>query len=70
MICASLNMNMNGSALGSITSTTQVWNAASKVDLVELSSQSSYAIPRIPGVGGEYIVQVTPDFDDTLEMGI
>ena len=68
-ISASLNMNMNGIMLGPITSMSQVLNGASKIDLVELSSQGPFVLPRIPGAGRDHIVYVAPDFDDALEFG-
>jgi hypothetical protein len=69
MISANLNMNMNGNQGTSITSMSQILNVASKVDMVELTSQDPALLPRIPGVGKNYVLQIAPDFDDALEIG-
>lgn len=69
-ISASLNMNLNGAMFGSITSTSQVLNTYSKLDLVEISSQMPPPLVRVPGAGKDQIVQVSPDFDDTLEFNL
>jgi len=63
-------MNMNGNMFASITSMSQILNAASKVDLVEMSSQLPPVLPRIPGAGKDHIVYVAPNFDDTMEFNV
>lgn len=70
MISANFNLSMNGNVFVSLTSTSQILNPASKVDLVYISAQNPALLPRVPGTGKEYVVQVAPDFNDTLEMGI
>jgi hypothetical protein len=70
MISANFNMSMNGNAFASLTSTSQILNPASKVDLVHISSQNPALLPRVPGTGKEYVIQIAPDFNDSLEMGI
>jgi hypothetical protein len=61
----------NSGFYGPLTSTSQNCNAASKVDIVFLPTQGLdlFTHPMVPGAGKEYIVQVAPDFDDTLEFG-
>uniref|UniRef100_E6PZH6 Uncharacterized protein n=1 Tax=mine drainage metagenome TaxID=410659 RepID=E6PZH6_9ZZZZ len=68
MTCANMGWNMNVTAFGPITSTSQIANVASKIDLVPISGQSIYQYPRVPGVGKDHVVYVAPDFDDTLEF--
>ncbi len=69
MTCANLNMNMNLSEYGPITSTSQIVNVASKIDLVPVLGQSLYMFPRISGAGKDLIQYVAHDFDDTMEFG-
>lgn len=61
----------NSAVYGPLTSTSQNCNTASKIDMVFLSTQTPdlFTHPMVPGAGKEYIVQVAPDFDDTLEFG-
>jgi hypothetical protein len=67
-----MNSLANNSAVyGPLTSTSQNCNPASKIDMVFLSTQNPdlFTQPMVPGAGKEYIVQVAPDFDDTLDFG-
>lgn len=67
-----MNLLANNSVVyGPLTSTSQNCNAASKIDLVYLPTQSPdiFTQPMIPGAGKEYVVEVAPDFDDTLDLG-
>jgi hypothetical protein len=51
-------------------SLSQNLNTASKIDIVVLTTQPpGLILPRIPGSGKEYIVEVAPDFDAPLELG-
>jgi hypothetical protein len=61
----------NSGQYGPLTSTSQNCNAASKVDIVLLSTQipDLFTQPMVPGAGKEYVVQVAPDFDDTFDFG-
>lgn len=70
MISANLNTNFNGLMFVSVTSTSQILNASSKIDLVQPSSQNAPVLPRVPGTGKEYVLQIAPDFDDALEIGL
>jgi hypothetical protein len=70
MISGNFSMSMNTEAFASMTSTSQILSAASKIDLVHISGQNPALLPRVPGTGKQYVVQIAPDFDDTLEMGI
>jgi hypothetical protein len=56
---------------GPLTSTSQNCNTASKIDLVPMATQypDLFTQPMVPGAGKEYIVQVAPDFDDSLDFG-
>jgi hypothetical protein len=67
-----ISLANNSVLYGPLTSTSQNCNAASKIDLVPLSTQSPdlFTQPMSPGAGSGYIVQVAPDFDDTLEFGL
>lgn len=53
----------------SLTSTTQITNSASKVDLVVPTTQDVPVMPRIPGAGADYVIAVDPNFDDSFEFG-
>ena len=67
-----LNVNIDNTGLFvSLTSLSQNWNAASKVDMVFPTTQSPdmLTLPRIPGSGKEYIVHVASDFDAPFEFG-
>jgi hypothetical protein len=61
---------MNGNMFNSITSTSQILGSTSKVDMVQIYGQNPALLPRVPGTGKEYVLQIAPDFDDTIEMGI
>jgi hypothetical protein len=63
-------MNIGQGAFVSLTSTSQWLNAASKSDIVFLTTQPGILppAPRIPGLGKEYILGVAPDFDASLEL--
>lgn len=68
--CASTNLNMNLTGYGSITSTSQILNATSKIDLAPVSGQWVNPIVRVPGTGQDQVIAVAPDFDDTMDFGI
>ena len=53
-----------------LTSLSQNLNAASKIDIVLLTTQfvDAQMFSRIPGAGKEYIVQVAPDFDEPMDL--
>ncbi|MGC9199547.1 MAG: hypothetical protein ACP5E5_11525 [Acidobacteriaceae bacterium] len=70
MISTNFDMSVNGNAFVSLTSTSQILNPASKIDLVRISGQEPAFFPRVPGTGREYVLRVAPDFNDSLEMGI
>jgi hypothetical protein len=61
----------NSGSYGPLTSTSQNCNAASKIDLVPMSTQGPdvFTQPMVPGAGKGYIVHVASDFDDTLDFG-
>jgi hypothetical protein len=61
----------NSGIYGPLTSTSQNCNAASKIDIVSLQTQipDLFTQPMVPGAGKQYIVQVAPDFDETLDLG-
>ncbi len=65
-----ITMDINGATLGSLTSTTQNLNAASKIDMVVVSTQHPVTtpLPRIPGFGAADILHVAPDFDASLDL--
>ena len=65
------NLANNSAVYGPLTSTSQNSNAASKIDIVFLPTQlpDLFTQPMVPGAGKEYIVQVSPDFDETIEFG-
>jgi len=67
---ANVNWNMNTVMYGPITSTTQIQNATSKLDLASIDGQPIPPIARTPGVGKEHVISVNHDFDDSLEFGI
>jgi hypothetical protein len=52
----------------SLTSTTQITNSASKVDLVIPTTQDAPIMPRIPGGGADYVIDVDPSFDEPFEF--
>jgi hypothetical protein len=61
---------MNVSQDSPCVSLSQNLTPASKVDLVVLTTQDPVLLlPRIPGSGKEYIVEVAPDFDAPLDLG-
>jgi hypothetical protein len=66
-----VTMDLNEGVFAALTSTSQNLNAASKTDMVLLSTQAQ-ALPllpmRIPGLGKEYILHVAPDFDESVEL--
>lgn len=68
MFSASPNLNINGNAVASVTSMSQILSAASKVDLAQFPSQPLDLLPRVAGTGKEQLLQIAPDFDDSLEM--
>ena len=51
-----------------LTSLTQEFNAASKIDMVVLSTQEFRPQPRVPGSGRREILEVAPDFDAPLDV--
>jgi hypothetical protein len=61
----------NSVVYGPLISTSQNCNTASKIDLVPLPTQSPdlFTHPMVPGAGKEFVVEVAPDFDDTLDFG-
>jgi hypothetical protein len=61
---------MNTVMYGPITSTSQIQNATSKLDLARIDGQPMPLIARTPGVGADHIVYVAPDFDDALEFNV
>ncbi len=64
-----INLNNEGPFI-SLTSLSQNFNTASKIDIVLPTSQTQdLQLPRIPGLGKEYIVHVAPDFDAPVEFG-
>lgn len=70
MTCANLSLNLNCMMYSPITSTSQVSNVTSKLDMARIGGQTASPIARVPGVGSEHVIQVAPDFDDSLEFGI
>ena len=67
-----MNISMNAAEglFVSLTSTSQNLNVASKTDLVRVTTQDQVLtpLPRIPGLGEQYVVYVAPDFDASLEL--
>lgn len=66
------NVNVNLARMfWSQTSLSQTRNAASKVDIAFPTSQSLdiFTLPLVPGLGKEYVIEVSPDFDNTFEFG-
>jgi hypothetical protein len=63
-----VNITMNEGQFASLTSTSQNPNAASKIDMVSLYTQTNPLPPRVPGLGAEYILHVAPDFDASLDL--
>lgn len=61
----------NSGLFVSLTSLSQNWNAASKIDMVIPTTQipDFLTLPRMPGTAKDYIVYVAPDFDAPLELG-
>lgn len=70
MMSGSMNLNVNVTMYAApITSTNQILTAASKLDLAAMGGQPLSPIPRVPGIGKDKVIDVAPDFDDTLELG-
>ncbi|MGH9359370.1 MAG: hypothetical protein ACRD1O_09400 [Terriglobia bacterium] len=65
-----LTMDINEGMFVSLTSTSQNLNAASKSDIVIVSTQYQVLppLPRIPGLGVGHILHVAPDFDAPLDL--
>ena len=66
-----MTMNVSEGMYVALTSTSQNLNAASKTDMVVLSTQAPVLPPspvRVEGLGKDYILHVAPDFDDSLEL--
>lgn len=69
---SSFSININsGGLFWSLTSVSQNVNTASKIDLVVPSSQNPdpFTLPRVPGTGKDFIVNVAPDFDAPIDFG-
>jgi hypothetical protein len=64
-----INLNNQGLFV-SLASLSQNANTASKIDMVIPTTQYQALPPalRIPGAGKDYVLQVAPDFDDSLEF--
>jgi len=69
-----MNNTMSDGQFVSLTSTSQNMNAASKTDMIVLSTQAQALPPspavRIPGMGKAYILHVAPDFDAPVDFGV
>lgn len=67
---SNFTVDLNQGPCVSLTSLSQNLNAASKIDIVWLTTQvlDSSALPRIPGAGKDYVLQVAPDFDAPLDF--
>ena len=63
------SMYMNVGCFAPITSTSQIRNVASVLDLVNVSGQNASPFPRVSGTGKDQVVDVAVDFDDTMEIG-
>jgi hypothetical protein len=65
-----VNITMNEGQFVSLTSTSQNSNAASKTDMVLVSTQANPLppSPRVPGLGAGYVLDVAPDFDESLDL--
>jgi hypothetical protein len=52
-----------------LVSLSQNLNVTSKIDMVQIETQSPSLLPRIPGSGKDLILEVARDFDAPLELG-
>jgi hypothetical protein len=67
-----ININSNKGSCTSLTSMSQNLNCASKIDIAPLSTQGPdlQVSPRTPGAGKDYILEVAPDFDAPMDLGV